>query len=478
MPQVLSDPTLNPGVITNGGTDLFSFPNVNPGSVLGLQVPATQPLPPGTATATNLLNPDLQVISQLGNFPSNVYNVTPTSLLVHLMTALMGNAGAGQLRKRQMVARLQQAITSTNFYDLDSFYGALFGATRGPSGTLPTNPNTNLPYNPYGDLASPDAMDQVQAIDAQYRERIIQLARAITLGATVPGMQALAEAITGVECNVWETWRLLDNALGPTAGFQSWAEVQASDPLWSSFPSTEAWQAVEGVVSLTGLIGNGTPNEIVIQPKKNYPSSLAGLSEEGADQFGILSVVEVLRPAATLITVDTTAPLIIVPAAIASAWADSQYWEIVKLVTPSDASSPAYAAITGSFQANNADELPAGTYVVPSPPLSRTSGTQISYAADVTTVSAGAASGANPNTSVLSDGQDFQTVVFPGAGTVTRPAVRGAPVIAVTDSTAVEYLPSQAVMPPSQAASARTASPVSVIAAPYSGPRVPVMRAT
>jgi hypothetical protein len=462
MPQVLTDPTMNTGVITNGGTDLFSYPNVNPGSVLGLQAPATQPLPPGTDTATNLLNPDLQVIAQLRNFPSNVYDITPTSLLVHFMTAILGNSGTGQLRKRQMVARLQQAVTSSQFYDLDGFYGALFGAQRGPTGTLPTNPNTSLPVSPYTDLASPDAWDQVQAIDATFRERVIQLARAITLGATVPGMQALAEAISGVPCTVWEMWRLLDNAEGPAPGYQTWAQVMASDPGWSSFTAPETWASVEGAVSYAGLFGNGTPNEIVIQPRKNYSSSAADVAQQGADMFGILSVVEVLRPAATLITVDTSAPQIAVPVQAASAWADSQYWEIVQLVTPANASSPAYQAIANSYQANNAAELPPGTYVVPSPPMSRSTGSQYSFAGDVTTVTAAAVSGSDPNASQVTNGQDFETVVFPGSGAANT----------------VSYLPVQAVLSPAQAQAARTSSPVSVVAAPYSGPRVPVMRAS
>lgn len=459
MPQVLTDPTMNTGVITNGGTDLFSWPNVNPGSVLGLQTPPTQPLPPGTDTATNLLAPDLQVIQQLRNFPGNVYDITPSSLLVHFMTALLGNAGTGQLRKRQMVARLQQAITSAQFYDLDSFYGSLFGAQRGPAGALPVNPNTSLPVSPYTDLASADAWDEVKALDATFRERVIQLARAITLGATVPGMQALAEAVSGVECTVWEVWRMLDNAEGPAPGFQTWQQVSASDPYWSSFGGSETWQSVEGVVSYAGLFGNGTPQEIVIQPKKTYTSSVTDQQQEGADKFGILSVVEVLRPAASLITVDTTAPQIAVPAQIASAWADSQYWEIVQVVTPSNPASPAYEAISDSYQGSNAGELPAGSFVVPKPPLSCSSGSQYSYAADVTTVTAAAVQGTDPNSSQVSDGQDFETVVFPGASTV-------------------QYAPAQAIMPPGQAQTARTASPVSVLCAPYSGPRVPVQRAS
>lgn len=460
MPQVVTDPNFRPGVISNLGTDLFAWPSVQPASVLGLQAPPTQPLPPGTSTAANLLIPDLQVIAQLGNFPAAVYDLSPTSLLVHFMTALLGNSGAGQLRKRQMVARLQQAVTSTRFYDLDSFYGALFGAQRGPSGTLPVNPGTGLPVSPYSDLASPDAWDEVEAIDARFRERVIQLSRAITLGATVPGMRAIAEAITGGPCQVYEVWRLLDNAGGPAPGFQTWEEVEASYPTWSAIPAGTTWQSAEGVVSFAGLMGNGAPNEIVIQPERSYDSSVAGLAQQGSDMLGILSVAEVLKPAAAIVSVDVSGAPTTVPVLPSSAWADSQYWEIVHLVTPSSPSDPAYQAITASYQSGNAGELPAGTYVTPRPPLSRSTGTQYSYAADVTTVTAAAASGSDPNTAVISDGQDFETVIFPGGRIVSQ------------------YLPGQAILSPAQSRTVRTSSPVSVIAAPWSGPRTPVVRAS
>ncbi|MCW2930045.1 MAG: hypothetical protein JWM19_1007 [Actinomycetia bacterium] len=457
MPQVLSDPQFT-SVITNGGTDLFSYPAVAHPSVLGLQTPATQPLPPGTASATNLLNPDLQVAAQLRNFPPGVYDLSPSSLLVHFMSALLGGGGTGQLRKRQMVARLQQAVTSTQFYDLDSLYGALFGAQRGPSGALPVDPGTGVAFNPYGALASPDAWDEVQAIDARYRERVIQLARAITLGGTVPGMQALGEAISGAPCQVYEVWRLLDNAQGPLPGYQTWEQVMTSFPQWSSFPASQAWQGVEGIVSFAGLLGSGAPNEIVVAPRKSYAGDVAGLAERGADMFGIVSVAEVLKPAATLVSVDASGMAVMSPVPISAAWADSENWEVIQLVTPSSPSDPAYAAIASSYQGTNAAELPTGTYATPVPPLSRSAGSQYSYAADVTAVTARAVTGSSPNGAVVTSGQDFETVFFAG-----KP---------------VQYLPAQAVMPAQQAATARTASPVTVKSAPYSGPRVPVMTAS
>jgi hypothetical protein len=458
MPQTVSDPGATTGIITNGGTDLFSYPNVQQPSILGLQTSATQPLPPGTASATNLLLPGQQTAAQLVNFPGNVYDTAPTSLLFHLMAALMGDAGAGQLRKRQMVARLQQAVTSTQFYDLDSFYGALFGAQRGPSGALPANPSTGLPTSPYTDLASPDGWDEVLAADATFRERIIQLARAIALGGTVPGLQALAEAVTGTTCLLWEAWRVIDNASGPSPGYNTWQQVETAYPLWSGVPGSATWQQVEGYVTFAGLNVNGVPTEIVVQPRKIYSSTLGGQQQQGADMFGILSVAEALKPAASLVSVTPQGIQSLVPLPIAAAWADSENQEIVQVVTPGAASSAAYAPIVSSYQGVNAAQLPSGAYVQPAPVMSRTSTGQFTSAGDVTSVTAQAVTGSGPNGAAVTDGQDFQTVVFA--------------------SSYFQYLPALGVMPSAKAATARSASAVAVRCAPYSGPRAPVMTST
>ena len=447
MPQVLTDPTLSTGVITNGGTDLFSYPNVRQGSVLGLQTPSTQPLPPGTSTAANLLSPPLQVASQLANFPGNVYDVTPTSMLYHFMAALLGDAGTGQLLKRGMISRLQQAITSTSFYDLDSFYGALFGAQRGPSGSLPVNPNTGQPVSPYTDLASPDGWDEIEAADAVFRERVIQLARAITLGGTMPGMIALAEAVTGVTCQGWEAWRL--GALGGP-DTQTWQDVTTAYPTWS-VTAGSTWGAIDGYVPDINV--NGVPSAVVVEPRKQYGSTPEGAAEQGSDMFGVLSVVEVLRPAASIVSF-TDGIATMVPLAIAGAWADSENWELVHTVTPPNAAVPAYTAVANSYQGVNAAQLPAGSYVQPRPPLSRSGSGQYSYAGEISSCDARAVHGFHPSDSHVTDGQNFQAVAFP-RGHVTQ------------------YQASQAVMAPGRAASARAASHVAVKAAPWSGPRVP-----
>lgn len=450
MPQVLTG-TVNT-VISNGGTDLFSFPNVQQASVLGLQAPSTQPLPPGTDTAVNLISPPLQVASQLANFPANVYDVSPTSLLYHFMQSLLGDAGTGQLLRRNMITRLQQAITSTHFYDLDSFYGALFGAQRGPSGSLPENPATGLPVSPYSDLASPDGWDEIEAADAVFRERVIQLGKAITLGGTMPGMIALAEAVTGVTCQGWEAWRL---GTAGTPAAVTWHQVMTSYPLWSSLAG-QTWGSVDGYVPDINV--NGVPSAVVVEPRKRYGSTPAGAVEQGSDMFGVLSVVEALRPAASIVSF-TDGITTMVPLTIAGAWSDSENWELVHTVTPVNASAPAYSSVTSSYQGVNAGQVPSGSYVQPRPPLSRSGSGQYSYAREVTSVSSRAVHGWHPGSAEVTDGQNYQSVVFPRGNRSS-------------------YQASQGIMTPGRADSARAASSVAVRCAPYSGPRVPVARSS
>jgi hypothetical protein len=455
MPQVVSDPTTAAasGIVSNGGTDLFSYPDTQSSSIIDLQIPAGSPAPAGTSTSTGLLTPDLVLAQRLKNFPSTVYDLSSTSVLTHFMQALVGDSGVGQIRKRQQLAMLQSAVTSTHFYDLDSFYGALFGAIRGPSGTLPTNPATGNPVSPYTDLATPDAWDEVLAIDAQFRERIIQLARAITLGGTVPGLRALAEAITGSKCQVFEVWRLIDNQGAQSSTYYTWAQEAVTYPSWSSFVSGTTWQTVTGQAApqIFGGLGINSRAEIVITPTQTYSSDQAGQQQQASDAYGIASVVEVLHPANTVVSVEMNGVLVNEPVIISAIWADSNNAELIGYVTPAEPTDPAYAQAVTAYQPGGADI--GTTFAQPSPVFCRQMGAKISYAGDVTVASG--QSSQNGYSTVLTT-TDYDQVTYP-------------------DGSTVAYTAASAVLDPATAAG--SAASASVQAAPYSGPRVPVMPA-
>src|SRR5690242_8459212 len=182
------------GIVTQSPS-LFDQQATVSTTLLQLQTVISNPMVAGLPTATGMILPDVATYDRLAHFPEDLYDLRPESHLVRFLKALLGEGGVGQLRKRYLLAQLEQSLDSTHFYDLDRFYGALFGARRGVLGALP--------IDPMQDVATPDGWDEIYALDAVFRDRVIKLAKAITLGGTPMGMQALAEALTGVECDVY-----------------------------------------------------------------------------------------------------------------------------------------------------------------------------------------------------------------------------------------------------------------------------------
>jgi hypothetical protein len=451
VPAVVSDPSLQPGIVSQGST-IWDYPNTPAPSILNFQSVPSQPQPDRTATATGLLCPELLISERLPNFPPGVWSLSPSSVLVHFMQALMGPAGAGQLRNRQQLARLQSVLTSTSFYDLDSFYGALFGALRGPQGALPQDPSTGTTFSPYTGIATNDTWDSIYSADATFRERIIALARAITLGGTIPGLQAIAEALCQSECDIYQVWSLIDSQGPQGATGNLWSQVQADYPTWSAI-SFQTWIQVQGISTYGGM-GINARNEVIIQPKKNYTSDATGQQEQAADAWNIMRVARTLAPAFAIISVSPQALVTDTPVPITSLWADSEYWEITTAVTPPTPSDPAYQVITTASELEGApissdEALPAA-----GPPFSQSQGTQYSALSSISRVSSQAMVNDSFNHPFAST--DYETTVFPGGSKVS-------------------WLPSWAVMSPARAATARAGTPVAMAAAPYSGPRVPVV---
>jgi hypothetical protein len=269
----------------------------------------------------------------------------------------------------------------------------------------------------------------------------------------VNGLRALSEAITGIKCHVYEIWRLIDGQ-GPQGGgvsLLSWYQIMATYPTWASIQGT-SWNSLQGftsqVSSTFGGLGINCRNEVIIQPRRNYGTSVKALQAEGSDVFGITAVCEVLKPANVLLSVNPLAQQVYTPTPIAALYADSEYWEITYTVLPAILTDPAYTLAQASYQK---DGVPVtAPWSVPSPPDCRSQGTQISYAADVTVAWAQGFQNGQPV-----DVTDYEVEAFAGQQ--------------------VTYTAQLALMDPVRAASARTSSSVGIQAAPYAGPRVPVV---
>lgn len=437
--------------------DTSSAPNEG---IIPLQSDPAGPQVTGVERATNMLLPDAPTMQQLRNFPDNLYDLRESSVLVRLMKVLLGDAGAGQLRKRTLVTRMESALSGANFFDLDRFYGAIFGALRSQAEALP--------INPMDEAATPDEWDEIKAADASYRERIAELAKAIAMGATIPGLQQAAESIVQAPVDIYESWQLLD-AYGQITSTQpnTWDQTQTLYPTWQSFPSTTTWNGVEGTIQV-GRTNTLTRSEIVVRPHKDYSSSPENLYNAPREENALVRVLQKLRPAGTIVTVDTGMGDPHVETPISGLQADSEYWEVVPKVLPrtslaGDASavyplSVKQAATAASSTADGGITPPDIHRVLPRPPWTASQGRTWTYNSAVSAVSSytfapsDAANVFDAQDGTKSTYTDDQTVVF-------------------RDGSEVVYSARKGILSAQQTLAAQAVSDGSLVAHPYTGDR-------
>lgn len=324
--------------------------------IIDLQLATTNaPLPEGTTTSTSPLLPDVSLDQRMAHFPEEVYDLRDTSHLKRLMTVLLGDSGVGQARKRMLLNRLNQTIQGTHFYDLDRFYGALFGVRRVASEFLNLDPAT--------DLATSEQWAVIHAKDASYRSRIIQFARAITYGGTPTGMELVAEALLSVDCDVYETFIQADSS------YRTNAEIESGYTTYADMEGV-SYSVLEGA-GLARLAGDDR-RTFVVRPKRPISAS---------ESYELTRVLDQLKPADSRFTIDTTGVAAYVLTPIRQGVADSNFWEVTTSVVPTKTYSDSYIT------------LPVGTppqvpQPVPKPPFVRGQSVQWSYATDVVGVSA------------------------------------------------------------------------------------------
>lgn len=442
--------------------DTSSAPNEG---IIPLQSDPSGPQITGVERATNMLLPDAPTMKQLRNFPEELYDLRETSVLVRLMKVLLGDAGAGQLRKRTMITRMEAALSGANFFDLDRFYGAIFGALR--------NQDEVLEINPMDQVATPDEWDDIRKADASYRERIAELARAISMGGTIPGLQQAAEAIVQAPVDIYESWQLLD-AYGQILSSipNTWTEVQGLFPTWQSFPSTSTWNAVEGTIQV-GRTNTLTRSEIIVRPRKDYASTPEHMYEFPREENALVRVLQKLRPAGTIVTIDPNMGDPYVPAPISGLMADSEFWEVVPKVKPkTNAVGDALAVyplsqqqqvkLAASSPADGGITHPDIHRMLPRPPWASSHGKTWTYNAAVSAATSYTFD--PPDAANLLDAQDGTPSTFTDDQTVV-----------FRDKTEIRYAARKGVLSAQQALAAGTVSDGSLVAHPYTGDRKAVL---
>jgi len=220
--------------------------------------------------------------SLMQDFDTDVYDTSSTSYIYRIVDALCGSTGAGALLSQNFLNTLQGDLSTTYGSDLDYFFGNI--------GFLPRSSSESYDANTSTDLLTSDEWDDVKIKDAWYRARIKAFWKACGLGGVPDSIRQIVIAACSCDANVFEVWRYLDD------------------------------------MGLTEELGrSNTRNEVVVQPLK---SSLT------QQEFKLLrDMLARVMPVSTVVTINTAGLAVLNPVPIASACANSTYFEVQKLVT-------------------------------------------------------------------------------------------------------------------------------------------------
>jgi hypothetical protein len=402
------------GLLTTASTDLMT---------LQLESTAVEAASPTLITTTNPLLPDRLITSRLSHMDPDIYDLSPSSHLMKLLKVLMGNAGAGALRRQFTQSRMANSFSGMHFLDLDHFYGALFGIQR-------TNVELQIDtgFNPYVDATDGATWDDIHSRDASYRDRIQKFANAIYLGGSYAGLRAMVSALTEADCEIYESWEWIDEqdaGIG-VLPLQNYTYTFLQTNLTYGAMQPQTWGFWGGGSSniFSGRTGQKNRSEIIIQPHRILTAD---------ETYEIVRVIDVFKPAGTNFTINSSGIGIQTPLEIRDVAASSEYWDItVSLIPNPDLALSPY---------------PAQTSPCVRPAFSQYQGGSWNYNADLSTVSS-----YTMENGVVTGSPDDETIVF-------------------TDGTSRVYGSSNAVMTAAQAASAELVSDGVLSASPYAPAR-------
>lgn len=255
----------------------------------------------------------------LQRFEDN-YDLSTSSHIYRFLAALCGEAGAGSLKRKLLFPKLQNALESTHFSDLDQLYGNPLSLAR-----LSTEIYS---INPRNEVMTQLQWQDVLIRDAAFRARCLTWVRALIQGPTKRGIALAAEAACGYECDVFEQYEYLDN------------------------------QVSDNPITMTNIGQTSSRQEFVIIPRA--PS----ITE--ADRRNIIRLVDRLRPVNTISSVTQMSP-VHDPKPILNAASTSDNFYITRLVTgQTDISWPAVDLSVG-FWIEPGIEKEAPTFAFLSP---------------------------------------------------------------------------------------------------------------
>lgn len=335
-------------------------PTSNP--LISRQVDPTAPQVKGLVRVSDPVQPSHNAQVYVSNFDPALYDLRDTSHIMRFIRALTGASGVGGAQKQRLVARLTNMLGDGAFFDLDRFYGSIFGLQRHPAETMPTNIDGTV-VNPYTDLANSDLWDDVRSRDARYRSRLFQLARAVNMGPTFIGLKSAAEAVLSCEVDMVESWVKTDflannTGLQPDAALTYFA-IENQYVTYGELAHT-SYGTLQGSQFGDGVLPAGNRGELIFTPRRQITLD---------ERYRLQAVLNTLKPSSTQVTIATQVVETSSPVTARGYSADSENWQIQARITPAiglvNPGTPVY---------NN-----AGPYSMARPVFSEYTGEQWTY---------------------------------------------------------------------------------------------------
>lgn len=241
-----------------------------------------------TITTPLPIFPPRSVENRMRHFDSSVYQKDSSTLLFKLVDALTGDGGAADLKKNVLMQRLAHQADTMYFRDLDRLFETAIGLAR--------LPEESYPWNPEQDMLTKEEWDEVLVKDSWFRERARDYLVALGLGGTPEGFRMAVHAVLGVDADLFEIWRFIDQL-----GFN------------------------EHIVDSFSRAHGTFRNEVVIRPHTDEVSE--------KDVHHIYKILEQIKPVDTIVTVDIQGLAVNTEVPMRSVAADSSYFEVQREVT-------------------------------------------------------------------------------------------------------------------------------------------------
>lgn len=141
----------------------------------------------------------LSIDSLMAHLDDYVYDKTESSHIRHLIEALCGECGMGELLNESVKAWLNSGVDTAWLTFVDRLLEQIYG--------LPRIWSETVKYDPAAAIVTTDEMSEILIKEAWYKARFVDLMRAFNCGGTVKGFKYAVHAMTYDDCDIYETWR-------------------------------------------------------------------------------------------------------------------------------------------------------------------------------------------------------------------------------------------------------------------------------